>query len=80
MDKQAAKDILYGGLLELARNKKYYYQSAIGPQYCKWTEEGAVAVKNYMDVIVPMLCQIDEVELNQRAKDLVVKGLKGEQV
>jgi hypothetical protein len=79
MDKQAVKDLMFGGLNELMANSKYYYSSTIGGgSYSHFTEEGKQALLEYMDLIGWKLKQAEEVELNQRAKELVIKGLKGE--
>lgn len=80
MEKQAIKEFLFGGTLELSRNKKYYYHSGIGIQYSHWTEEGKEALCDFMHIMAFKLKEAEEAELNQRAKDLVIKGLKGEQV
>ena len=42
MEKQAVKDLMYGSLNELMQNRRYYYYSSIGAEYCHWTDEGKV--------------------------------------
>lgn len=80
MDKQAVKDLVFGGLHELMKDRKYYYHSSVGQSYSYWTEEGKEALHEYMNIMGWKLKEAEEAELNRRAKDLVVKGLKGEQV
>jgi len=80
MDKQAIKDVMFGGLSELMKNRKYYYFSAVGTNYCHFTEDGQKALQEYMTLMGAKLCEAEEAELNRRAKDLVIKGLKGETV
>lgn len=80
MDRQATKDIVYGGLLELMRNRNYYYYSSVGADYSHWTDEGAKVLLDYMNIMGYAMLKADDALLNQRAKDLVVKGLKGEKV
>jgi len=48
--------------------------------YCHWTDEGKEALHEYMTVMGWKLKEAEEAELNQRAKELVIKGLKGETV
>jgi len=71
---------MYGGINELIHNRKYYYHSAVGGDYSHWTVEGEQALKVFMNMIGHKMMQAEEAELNQRAKDLVIKGLKGEKI
>jgi predicted solute-binding protein len=80
MDKNAIKDVTYGGISELIRNKNYYYFSSIGPNYSHWTEAGKQALQEYMDLMAFKFHEAEEESLNKRAKELVIKGLKGETV
>ena len=80
MDKQAIKDVMFGGLSEIMKNRKYYYFSSVGSNYCHFTVEGKEALLEYMNLMGAKLCEVEEAELNRRAKDLVIKGLKGETV
>jgi hypothetical protein len=75
MNRSAIKDILYGGLLELSNNKRYFYTSAL-KGYSHWTEEGNQQVLKLLELITPMIYEAEEKELEQRAKDLVLKDLK----
>ncbi len=78
MEKAALKDILYGGVSELIRNSKYYRHSPIGQDYCRFTEEGEVALKQFMQSMSVLLYVAEEKDLDKRAKDMVIRGLKGE--
>lgn len=80
MDKDAVKDLMFGGIYELMRNRKYYYHSDVGQAYSYWTDEGKEALNEYMNVMGWKLKEAETAELNKRAKDLVIKGLKGEAV
>jgi hypothetical protein len=80
MDKKAIKDIMFGGVSELIKNKNFYYFSSIGPQYCRWTEEGKLELQAYMDYMAYKMLEAEEESLNKRAKELVINGLKGENV
>jgi hypothetical protein len=78
MDKDYIKDVMYGGISELMRNGRYYYRSTVGPEYSKWTEEGREAVLTLVGSASRDIHKV-EVELElKRSKELMVKGLKGQ--
>lgn len=80
MDKQAVKDLMFGGINELMRNKHYYYHSAVGNDYSHWTEEGQKALAEYMQVMGWKLKQVEEADLKKRAKEMTMSALKGESI
>jgi hypothetical protein len=80
MEQQALKETLYAGIHALALNRQYYLHSGVGSDYSHWTDEGKLAVVEYTKVMVEMMLAEEERLLNNRAKDLVIKGLKGETV
>ena len=78
MDKRALSHVLYGSIYELAKDEKYYYHSAFGGKYSKFTEEGEKVLLETLTLLVEKILD-EEARLDeQRAKDLVLKGLKGE--
>jgi hypothetical protein len=80
MEQLALKETLYAGIHALAENRRYYYHSAMGTDYSHWTDEGILAVTEYTKIMVELMLAEEERSLNKRAKDLVIKGLKGETV
>jgi hypothetical protein len=80
MDDNALKEFIYGGTRELMKNRKYYYHSSVGAQYCHWTEDGYKALSDFMNLVGHQMVVNEEAALNKRAKELVLKGLKGEKV
>lgn len=80
MDKQAVKDLIFGGVCELMRNRKYYYYSSVGQSYSHWTDEGKEALHEYMTVMGWKLKEAEEADLKERSKQLVLNGLKGENI
>jgi len=80
MDKQAVKDAMFGGIMEMMRNRKYYYFSSVGGNYSHWTDEGKEAIQEYMQIISYKLWEAEEADLKKRSKEMVLKGLKGEEV
>jgi hypothetical protein len=80
MEKQALKELLYGGILELTKNRDFYHHSSVSVKYSNWTEQGLEALSAYINFIANKMIESEEESLNKRAKELVVKGLKGETV
>lgn len=80
MDRHAVKDLMFGGVAEMLKNHKLYHRSEVGADYCRFTEDGKVALHEYMNLMAYKMLEAEEVSLNKRAKELVIKGLKGESV
>lgn len=76
MEKAAIKDFIYGGIEEILRNQKYYYHSPVGKDYCQLTEDGEQALVEYLNSFCYLIRQAEEAEIDQRAKDIVLKELK----
>jgi two-component SAPR family response regulator len=80
MDKQAVKDLMFGGINELMRNRQYYHHSSVGQAYSYWTDEGKEALQEYMQVMGWKLKEAEEADLKKRAKEMTMTALKGETV
>ena len=80
MDRQAVKDLAFGGLVEILKSKRYYYYSTVGADYCHLTEEGEKMVVEYINMLGYKVMKAEEDDLNRRAKELTMKALKGETV
>lgn len=78
MEKQAIKEIMYGSIKELMNNRRYFYKSSVGKEYCHFTEQGKEAVQSFIIDVSKYISEAEERELDQRAKDMVMKELKGE--
>lgn len=78
MDDQALKEFIYGGTRELMKNRRYYYHSAVGSDYCHWTDERQAALADFMNLVGRQMITNEQADLDKRAKDLVLKGLKGQ--
>ena len=79
MDRQAAKDLLYGGILELVQDDRFFYKS-IGSDYSRWTERGILALTEYIRVMGCIMIHTERAELDRRAKDMVINTLKGDTI
>ena len=80
MDKDAVKNLMFGGICELVRDRRYYYHSSVGDNYCHFTDEGDKAVKAFIAQMALNIHKAEEADLDRRAKEMVIKGLKGESV
>ena len=80
MDKSAVKDLIFGGLHELMKNRNYYYYSSVGQTYSHWTDEGKEALVDYMNVMGWKLKEAEEADIRKKAKELTMNALKGEKV
>lgn len=76
MEKQAIKDLVYGGINELMQNRRYYYRSSVGRDYSHWTDDGKVALDNFMREITQYIWDAEEAALDKRAKEMVLAELK----
>lgn len=76
MQKSAIKDFVYGGMEELLNNSRYYYHSSVGASYSHLTEDGKVAVVEFMDLMAWKIKEANEADLDQRAKKQVLDQLK----
>ena len=80
MEKAALKDLLYGGLSELMNNPEFYYRSSVGANYSHWTEKGNSVMLEHVILMTIQMHTVEDKLLDKRAKELVIKGLKGETV
>ena len=80
MDTSSIKELMFGGIKELSHNPKYYHYSTIGINYSHWTAEGKAALADFMGIMAHKIHEAEAAELNKRAKELVINGLKGEKV
>jgi len=75
MDRPAIKDFVYGGMMELMRNRQYYYNSGVGSSYNHWTEEGKAALVDYMNLVASKMWEAEQRDLDSRAKQQVLDNL-----
>lgn len=77
MNKDAVKDIIYGGIKEIIGNRKYCYESFY-PDNSKLTDEGKAVIIEFMELAANKIIEVERKELDRRAKDLVIDNLKGD--
>jgi hypothetical protein len=76
MEKAAIKDLVYGGLEELVNNRRYYYHSSVGGAYSHLTDDGKVAMVEFMDLMAFKIREAEDQDLDRRAKEQVIQTLK----
>ena len=75
MERQALKELMYGGIEELLRNSRYYYHSSIGNNYSHFTDEGKRNLIEFLDMIAFEMKKCRDAEDEQRSRELVIKEL-----
>lgn len=78
LEHSAVKDWVYGGIIELMNNPKYYRKSGVDSRYSYWTEEGKVVLIEFMFKVCQSIEEAERDKLMKLAKQLVMNGLKGE--
>lgn len=62
--------------MEIMKNRQYYYHSGIGSNYSHFTDEGREAVQEFLNVVSGKMMEAEHEDLNARAKQQVIDGLK----
>lgn len=70
------KDIIYGALLELSRNKQVWYESSISPEYSHLTVDGREAIVHVVEVMFRSLQDIHQEEIKEEAHKQTINALK----
>ena len=75
MEKQAIKEIVYGGISEMMKNRLYYYHSDVGSDYCHWTDAGKIALHEFTREITKYIWAAENEALDKRAVEITLKKL-----
>lgn len=70
------KDIIYGALLELSKNKQVWHESSVSPEYSHLTEEGKTAIIHVIEDMFRGLQSIHNQEIKEEAKRQTLEALK----
>ena len=70
------KDLVYGGLLELSRNRMVWHQSTVSPEYSHLTEDGQKAIIHVVENMFRGLQIIHEQEVKEEAKRQTLDALR----
>jgi len=78
MNKLAVKDSLYGAIAEMMNDPMFYYKSSAGAQFSHWTDIGKVELAQLMNIMSPVIDQVERDHQAFLAKTFVFATLKGE--
>ena len=70
------KDLVYGGLLELSRNRLVWHESSVSAEYSHLTEDGRVAIIHIVENMFRGLQVIHEQEIKEEAKRQTLEALR----
>lgn len=70
------KDIIYGSLFELSRNRTVWHESTVSPEYSHLTEDGQKAIIHVIEEMFRGLQRIHEEEIKEEAKRQTLEALK----
>ena len=70
------KDIVYGALMELSKNKQVWHESSVSPEYSHLTEDGKDAIIHVIEDMFRGLQTIHKQELKEEAKRQTLESLR----
>ena len=76
MEKSALKHLIYGGIEEIIRDRRYYYHTSVGESYSHFTEEGKEAIAEFMTGMAYKIRAAEEADLEKRAREQTLAALK----
>ena len=77
MRSQDIEKMIIGSIKEIVKDRKYFYYSTVGPEYCHLTEEGNRAILEAINLLGSrMIVALDREDV-ERSKQLMLDELKG---
>ena len=70
------KDMVYGALSELVKNKSVWHESTVSPEYSHLTEEGKEAIIHVVEEMFRGLQTINKEEIKEEAKRQTLESLR----
>ena len=70
------KDMVYGALSELVKNRMVWHESSVAPEYSHLTEDGKKAIIHVVEEMFRGLQIIHEQEVKEEAKRQTLESLK----
>ena len=69
---------IYAGIMAVLNDRNAYYQSGVGSNgaYNHLTDSGKEAILTYIEQFAPLMVKKQQLELDARAKQLVINELK----
>jgi hypothetical protein len=75
---EANRDMVYGALLGLVKDPKFWRRSSVHVKYSILTDEGREVLHDVMEQLLRTIDQCDNDATDERAKELMWTALKGE--
>ena len=81
MKRHALKEQLYGGILEMTKNRSLFNKSEIGRkhEYSTWTKEGEQELLEFMKNMVCSMLICEDAEIDAKAKEMTFNALKAKE-
>ncbi len=78
MRKTAIRDQLYGGIIEMMKNREFFYRSEIGKahEYSSWTDQGKEELVEFIMAHSKKMLVAEEAEIDTLAKEMTFNALK----
>ena len=76
MRTQDVEKMIIGSIKEILKDRKYFYYSNVGPDYCHLTDEGNRAILNAINLLGSRMVVAQEKEDVERSKQMVLDELK----
>lgn len=71
------KDMIYGSLMELVKNRNVWHESTVSPEYSHLTEDGKDAIIHVVEEMFRGMQTIHNAEIKEEAKKQTWDSLKG---
>jgi acid stress-induced BolA-like protein IbaG/YrbA len=71
------KDMVYGSLMELAKNKQVWHESTVSCHYSHLTDDGKAAIIHVVEEMFRGMQTIQQEEIKEEAKRQTLEALKG---
>lgn len=70
------KDMTYGALMELVKNKTVWHESSVSPEYSHLTDDGKDAIVHVVEELFRGMQIIHNAEIKEEAKRQTMDALK----
>lgn len=70
------KDMTYGALMELVKNRSVWHESTVSPEYSHLTEDGKDAIIHVVEEMFRGMQTIHIAEVKEEAKRQTIESLK----
>jgi len=80
MNRNLAKEIVYGGLVSLLFNKEAFYHSVVNDHYNRWNDSGKDALAEWALAMSKVIFETEYTELKDTAQRQTIEALKGEPI